>query len=387
MKDKGHVRKHGKGWQLKYDVGRNLETDERITHYQTVYVPDKAAAKFELRKILQSLHEETYVEPQKMTVAMYLNKWLDDSAQHRVSPKTLERYTEIVDKHLTPLLGHHRLTKLRPLHIQGAWTRALESGRCDGTGGLSPQTVLHFHRILYRALKQAVRWQMLSHNPAENVDPPSPPYREMQVLNEDELATLLKAVTGTRLYMPILLAVSTGLRRGELLALRWSDVDLTSGMMTVTRSLEQTRENGLQFKLPKTKRSSRPLPLSRSVIDALKEHKVEQAQQRLFLGLGKDAEDLIFTTIDGRTINPRNFSKEFTRMMVRVDLGHVTFHGLRHTHITMLLKQGVHPKIASERAGHASVAITMDRYSHVLPGMQENVAEQFDATLCKVLGK
>jgi integrase len=277
------------------------------------------------------------------------------------------------------------LAKLAPVHIQGFYSDALTSGRLDGKGGLSPQTVVHFDRVLHLALKRARSLRLIAVNPAEDVERPQVERREMQTLDDDQGAQLLAAAATTRLYVPIVLAVATGLRRGELLALRWQDIDLKMGVVQVVRSLEQTNE-GLRFKAPKTNRSRRPVVLPASVIDVLRDHKTRQAEERLLLGQGKC--ELVFTRVDGRPIAPDTFTSWVARVAKRAGVAHIMpVHGLRHTHITNLLRANVHPKVASERAGHSSVGFTLDRYSHVIPSLQEDAALRIDAALRKTLAR
>jgi integrase len=215
------------------------------------------------------------------------------------------------------------------------------------------------------------------------VERPQIERREMQTLSDDQAARLLAAASTTRLYVPIVLALATGLRRGEVLGLHWQDIDLTTGVLQVVRSLEQTNE-GLRFKSPKTKRSRRPVVLPASVLELLRHHKVKQLEERLLLGLGKG--DLVFTRVDGRPISPDTFTSWVARVAKRAGVGHIMpVHGLRHTHITNLLRANVHPKVASERAGHSSVGFTLDRYSHVIPSLQEDAALRIDAALRKTL--
>ncbi len=283
-------------------------------------------------------------------------------------------------------MGGYELSKLRPLHIQGFYTSAVTSGRKDGKGGLSAQTVLHFHRLIHRALGQAVRWQLLARNPAEAVEPPRPQRTEMRALEDAQIALLLKSLEGSRLHAPVLLAVSTGLRRGELLGLRWSDVDLERGCLTVNRSVEQTKQS-LRFKIPKTERSRRMVALPSFTVDMLRAHKREQTEARLKLGPAYQNDDLILPREDGSLWPPDSFSTAFAAFVRRSKLPHVRFHDLRHSHATQLLKQGVHPKIVSERLGHSKVGITLDTYSHVLPSMQEDAARKIDAALRDAVAK
>jgi integrase len=380
----GHIRARGPGaWELKYDVGRDPKTGRRITRYKTVRGGKKDAQR-ELRELLGAVDRGMVADAGKMTVGAWLAQWIEE-ARHTVSLKTHERYSEIVSQHLLPALGAHQLAKLAPVHIQGFYSDALKTGRLDGKGGLSPQTVVHFDRVLHLALKRARSLRLITVNPAEDVERPQVERREMQTLNDDQAARLLAAASTTRLYVPIVLAVATGLRRGELLALRWQDIDLTTGVVQVVRSLEQTNER-LRFKAPKTKSSRRPVVLPASVLEVLRAHKVRQLEERFLLGLGKG--ELVFTRVDGRPISPDTFTSWVARVAKRAGVGHIMpVHGLRHTHITNLLRANVHPKVASERAGHSSVGFTLDRYSHVIPSLQEDAAVRIDAALRKTLAE
>ncbi len=320
------------------------------------------------------------MEPSKLTVAAYLARWLADYAKPRTSGKTYERYAQIVESHLKPGLGHHLLRKLQPLHIQDLYAHSLAAGRKGGKSGLSPRTVLHIHRVVHLALRQAVRWQLLARNPAESVEPPRPHDQEMRVLNEAEMGQLLRSAEHTRLYEAILLALTTGMRRGEIAALTWSDVDLKSGAVTVTKSLEQTRA-GLTVKTPKTAKGRRTIPLPAMAAIALRRHKSRQAEQRLRLGPAYQDRGLVCAAPDGSYWPPDLLSKAFRALIVRTGLRLVRFHDLRHTHATQLLRQSVHPKVVAERLGHSTITITLDTYSHVLPGLQEEAAQRLDQVL------
>lgn len=377
---RGHIQRRGKkSWRLKFDSGRDPETGERITKYMTVR-GTKTDAQRELTRVLREIDTGTFIEPSKITVAEFLEQWLASLANRKLSPKTYDRYMEMVNNNLIPALGRVPLAKLEPLHIETAWGNALQDGRLDGKGGLSPLTVAHLHRLLKQALKKAVKWRMLATNPADMVDAPMIGDSEIAVLTETELANLINTVKGTALYMPVLLASTTGLRRGEALGLRWKDIDLDRGTLTVTQTLGQAGSL-LYFKPPKTKKGRRTVILPSITIEALRRHKVRQAEERLKLGLGRDDSGLVFTRPDGQPVIPTSFSRTFCEFVKNKGLPPITFHGLRHSHLSHLMRAGVHPKVASERAGHSSVAITLDIYSHILPGMQEDAAKKIDAVL------
>jgi integrase len=375
---KGHVRERSPGhWAVVVELGRDEKGKRRQKWHS---VPGKKRdAERELSRLLHEMNTGAYVEPSRMSVGDYLKRWLEDYARTNVAPKTYERYEEIVMKHLSPTLGHIQLSKLQPLQIQSYYSEALVSGRRNGKGGLSPQTVLHHHRVLREALQQGVRWLLLARNPADAVEPPRPRRREMKALDSETTGKLLRATQETRLSIPVMLAVTTGLRRGEILGLRWEDVDFENATLAVRQSLEQTRA-GLAFKPPKTTKARRVVALPGLTIEMLKEHKKRQAARRLLLGRAWEDNDLVSPAADGKPWPPGAFSAAFLALARKTGVK-VRFHDLRHTHATQLLRQGVHPKIVSERLGHSTVGITLDVYSHVLPGMQEEAASRTDAAL------
>jgi len=381
----GNIRRQGKrSWEVRIYLGRT-ETGRKLYKSHTVR-GTKRTAQRELAHLIDGLSAGTYVSPSRMTLANYLARWLTDYARVNVAAKTFERYSEIVQLHLIPALGHHNLTNLQPLHIQAYYSEALQSGRRDGAGGLSAQTVLHHHRVLREALRHAVKWQLLARNPADAVEPPRAQPREIPALDEQEVAALLAAAEGTRLATPVLLAVATGLRRGELLGVRWQDVDLNRGTLAVRQSLEQTK-NGLSFKEPKTRRGRRVVTLPPVAAEALRRHKTEQAKARLLLGPAYQDHGLVFRRANGRPIDPAEFSNAFTALVAKSGVRRVSLHSLRHTNATLLLRANVHPKVVSERLGHATVGITLDTYSHVLPNMQEEAAYKLDALLAHGVSK
>jgi integrase len=380
---KGHIRRRGdRSWAIVVDAGRNA-TGKRCQHWHSIKGTRKDAER-ELTRLLHAMNNGGYIEPSRLSVAEFLRKWLDDCAKSNVAGKTFERYEQLVLGHLNPKIGHVPLAKLHPLHIQDCYSEKLEHGRKDGKGGLSPQTVVHLHRVLRTALNQAVKWQMLARNPADAVEPPRAPRREMRALDEDGTAKLLGVFTRSRLYTPILIAVTTGLRRGELLGLRWRDIELDSGHLSISQALEQTHL-GVAFKQPKTPRSRRTVALPQLAIEALRRHKAQQAEERLAFGPGYQDGGLVFACPDGTPWRPDAFSWAFAAQVRQSGLPHVRFHDLRHSHASQLLRQGVNAKVVSERLGHASVGFTLDVYSHVLPGMQDDAARRIDAALRPVL--
>lgn len=329
-------------------------------------------------ELLQAQQTGTYVEPNHMTVEVVLNKWI--ATKNDLAHKTRERYREIVKVHLIPALGHHLLEKLRPLDIQDYYAKARISGRKrKGGGPLAARTVLHHHRVLREALQQAVRWRLLTVNPADAVEAPRAARPEIHALDEADAANLIKLSADTRLEVPITLALTTGMRRGELLGIRWQDLDVDAGTLSVRQSLEHTKEAGLVFKAPKTGKG-RSIDLGSIALDALRRHKLAQEREKRW-GSAYDDHDLICAEPDGRPWHPDAMSSAYRKLLADHSLSGIRFHDLRHTHATHLLRQGVSPKVVAERLGHATVAMTLDTYSHVLPGMQADAATKVDCAL------
>ncbi|MGH8615140.1 MAG: tyrosine-type recombinase/integrase, partial [Gammaproteobacteria bacterium] len=345
----------------------------------------KREAEAELACILGSIQSGSYVDPTKMSVGELLGKWREEVASVQVSAKTMERYGEHIDR-LISGLGGIPLSRLQPLAIQAFYSGLRKSGHKRRDGGLSEQTLLHIHKVLTAALSQAVRWRLIASNPADDVNPPRPARVEMQTLDEREMCQLLGAAEGTALRVPTLLWLTTGLRRGELLGLMWRDLDRDSKRLSVVRSLEETRK-GLLLKTPKTNLSTRVLTLPPVVLEALFRHELLQKQQRLAAGPAYQDNGLIFPDRNGRPQRPRNVTKAFAALVSRAKITPVSIHGLRHTHITELLRGGVHPKVVSERAGHASVAFTLQRYAHALPDMQQDAADHAERLVGNLMSK
>jgi integrase len=288
----------------------------------------------------------------------------------------------IVAHFLGPALGNLPLMKIAPVHIQAAYSEWATAGRRDGKpGGLSPRTRRHIHRILSSALSRAVEQQLIARNPCEVFRRrlPKVDRKEMATLTPEQAQRLLDAVRHSHIYWPVLIALTTGMRRGEVLALRWRNLDLDRGIVRVVESLEQTKA-GIRFKAPKTDRA-RAITLPKFAIDELRRLKREQAEALLTLGIRQDGNSLVCARADGEPLQPQSLTHEFPRFLARLgsEFPRVRFHDLRHTHATQLLLAGVHPKIAQERLGHSTITTTLDLYSHVTETMQEDAADKIDA--------
>lgn len=378
---KGHIRERSPGkWAIVLDVGEpDPKTGKKKRKWHS-FTGTKREAQKECSRLITALSESTYVEPTRQTAAQFLEEWLA-FIKPSVSAKTHERYAELMQKGMAPLLGDVVLSKLKTDRIDAALGTALSSGRRDGKGGLSPRTVHHMRRVLIKALNQAVTWDRLSRNPAAATTPPKVERQKMLAYDTGQTATLIEAMRPTRMFIPTLLAVMCGLRRGEILALRWRHVELGDNLRTiaVVQSAEQTEE-GVRYKEPKSGRA-RVVALSSTVLAELKAHRARQAEEQLKVGLRPDADSFVVAQVDGSPIQPRSLTHEWVRLISKTDLPRIRFHDLRHTHASQMLSAGVHPKVASERLGHSSIGITLDLYSHVMPGMQADAAEQVDAAL------
>jgi integrase len=341
-------------------------------------------AEVERAKLVTEAQGGAAVDPSREPLSGYLIRWLED-VRGRVAPRTYERYAELCRNNIEPLLGSVTLTKLQPAQISTAYARALAAGRRDGSGGLSARTVTHMHRILRGALQQAVRWQLLARNPADAVRPPKVERKQMQTLDADETVQLIEAARGTSLFMPILLGVLCGLRRGEITAVRWRSIDLDRGQLSVTASTEQTN-SGIRDKETKSGKA-RTVALPSLIVDELRRHRVAQAERLLQVGVRVTDDHYVVMREDGRPLQPRSLTHAFVKFIRQHGLPQIRLHDLRHSHATAMLAAGVHPKIAQERLGHSSVSVTIDLYSHVLPGMQAEAVSRVDAVLQDALNR
>jgi integrase len=382
---KGSIRQRSKGsWEVCVDAGRNPTTNKRVRHFETVR-GTKREAEQRLAKLLVSVQQGNFVKPTRLTVAQFLEGWLRDYVRTNTAPRTAERYQEIVRVHLIPALGSVPVTALRPEHIQRYYTKALESGRRDGKGGLSAQTVHHHHRVLHAALKYGVKHGMLVRNIAEAVDPPRPKGKELVILGANEVQLILDTADKTPYYALFFTIAYTGLRRSEALALKWGDIDLEKSTLSVVQTLHQLRDGKYIFREPKSKRSQRQIALPPSLAILLWQHQLKQEYTLRQLGKSLMPADLAFSHPDGRPLRPNSVTRAFQEIAESVGLKGARLHDFRHAHATILLQQGVHPKIVQERLGHSSVSTTLDIYSHVVPSLQEAAARKFEEGLKSAL--
>ena len=379
MRRTGHIRERSPGsFELRYSLGTDSATGKRKIATATVRGSRKNAAK-ELRRLLSAIDADDHVSPTRMTLRQWLTTWLA-AVREEVAPGTHGFYAQIVDRFLLPALGNSSIAKLGPVQIQECYSTLAEGGRRDGKpGGLSPQTRRHVHRVLSAALSRAVEQQLIARNPCDafrkrlvRVE-----RREMSVLSVEQSTRLLAAIRSHRVYWPVLIALATGARRGEILALRWRNVDLDVSTIRIERSLEHTKD-GLRFKTPKSGKS-RAVVLPNLAINELRRLKREKAEELLQQGVRLDADTLLCAKADGSAMLPTSLTHQFAKVARKAKgVPRVRFHDLRHSHATQLLSVGIHPKVAQERLGHSSISITIDLYSHASETMQAEAAQRLD---------
>lgn len=328
-----------------------------------------------LRKTQLQVENGLTLSGAQTSMAVFLNEWLILS-ETAVRPKTIDQYKQIVRQHIIPDLGLIKMKDLNPRQIQALYSKKME-------GGASARTVLLIHAVLRRALNQALKLGVIGRNPALAVIRPKLKHIEMKVLTDSQVRTLLSAATGDRFEVLYWLAVATGLRQGELLGLKWSDVDWVNRRLRIQRQVQRIR-GGLVFSEPKTAAGRRVIALGAATIQALQKQQFFQVGRIHDIGSLWQDYDLIFPSSIGTPLDPSNLYHSFKQLLKKAGLPNIRFHDLRHTAATLMLQQGTHPKIVQERLGHSDIIMTLNTYSHVLPVMQDEVAEKLDELLTPI---
>jgi integrase len=368
-------------WLVRVFLGRDSRTGKRRFHNHTIKGNKKDAQRY-LNGRLREIDLGTFVEPSRESLNEYLDKWLK-TAKQKLSERTHTDYEELLERYVREEFGEKKLSDLRPLDIQGLYTKMQERG-------LSARTVRYTHAVLSSALKQAVKWGMLAQNPASLVDLPKQTRKEMQALSPEEAARFLKAADDDRYGVLFTLALITGMRPEEYLGLQWKDVNLEKGIVTVQRTLVWRRKGGgYYFGEPKTSKSRRNIPIPFSLVRALTEHRRRQMEERLKAGAMYQNLDLVFTTADGGPLMVQNlFRRHFKPILKKAGLPlSIRLYDLRHSCATLLLAAQENPKVVSERLGHATITLTLDTYSHVLPSMQRAASDKLEDMLYGTLEK
>jgi len=366
----GTVERYGKGWRYRADIGIDPGTGKRRWATKGGFATQRSA-RTALNKVLSAADDGMVVTRSSMLLGNYLDEWMD-GAESNLKQTTANGYRRAIDK-LKATLGQVRLQDLTPLGIERAYRQLIVSG-------LAAKTVRHSHTVLRRALADAERLGLVSRNAAAAAKAPAVVDKEQSTWMPVELNTFLSSVADHRLFAAFVLSATTGMRRGELLGLRWREVDLDSGRVSIVRTI--TTVNGQPIETStKTNKSRRRVALDTATVEVLRAHREREEVERKAAGSAWHETGLVFTLEDGSAIHPDRFSRWFSRLVELAGVPHIRLHDLRHTHATLALEAGVHPKVVSERLGHATVGITLDLYSHVSPAMDEDAAERIAGLL------
>lgn len=329
----------------------------------------------QLQTFQRQLEQGTPVTTDKLTVSRYLQDWLEGCRPPALEHSTWNGYEQYVRLHIIPVLGTTRLTQLSPQQLQKLYAAKLAAGK-------SSTTVRHIHACLHRALEDATRFGLVQRNVASLVKAPPMGKHPMQVYTPEQAKRLLEAARGERLEALYVLALSTGMRQGELLGLKWREVDLETGILSVQQTLKVTTHGQRTLGKPKTGSSRRKVMLTPTAITALRAHRTRQEEERLEAGSAWHDTGLVFTNTVGNALDPTNLYRyEYKPLLRRAGLPMIRMHDLRHSAATLLLLSGVHPKVVSELLGHSSINITLNLYSHVLPDMQAGATSAMERLL------
>ncbi|UFJ41709.1 site-specific integrase [Brevibacillus humidisoli] len=365
------VKKDGSSWYFVLTVGKKENGKQKQIKRRGFKTKQEAIKA--MNELEHSINQGTYVKPSKILYKEYLERWLEDR-QTRVKKQTLETYTWLVNKHIIPALGNVELSKLNAMMIQQLLTKLTKDQ------SLSDENIQKVYTLINASLKQAERWGLIPKNPAFLVDRPKATKKQVKVWDVPEVTSFLEHAKGSRYYIAFLLAVTTGMRQGEILALQWKDIDFENGFLRVTQILSHDGKEILPY--TKTKSGTRTIDLPDETIAELKKHKVRIAKEKLAAGPNLYTDlDLVVCSEIGTPTNAGNIRRAFNTAIEKANVSKIRFHDLRHTHATLLLKQGANPKIVAERLGHADTRITLDTYSHLLPSMQKETAKQFGRML------
>lgn len=374
-----------RSFRIRIELERDTKTKRRRFHLETVrggpneMVKDvKARAKARAIELLDKLNKGEHVEQSGLTIKAYMASWLENPVD--LSPKTVERYRQLAEQQIYPHLGTIALQKLKGDDVQ-TWHATLRSSGGKNGKPLSARTVGHAHRLLHATLGRALRGGVVFRNVANGIKPPKVEGDEIEALDAIQARDVLDKLKD-HAFLPIVsVALGTGLRRGEILALRWQDIDLDAAILTVERSLEETK-GGLRFKPPKSKYGRRSVAMPATAIEALRTHRKAQLELRLALGLGKPHDDaLVFCTVEGEPMSPDKLSRDWCRLVKARKLPRVSFHALRHTHVSALIDAGLNVFSISRRIGHGSPAITLRVYAHKFKPRDTEAVDAIEAVM------
>ena len=365
-------------WLIRIFMGRDAKGKQKF-HHKTIHGTKRDAERY-LVAVRREMDLGVFVEPSAISVNEYLDRWLRDAARPRVSLRTADGYATLLERNIRPSLGFKQLDKVQALDIQAIYGSMIARG-------LSAQSVRHTHSALHNALKQAVKWGLLSRNPSDLVELPKAQHKERRVLSPDEAQEFIQAASLMPHGLIFEFALLSGMRPEEYLALQWADVDFERGTAQVRRALVRHKKSW-SFEEPKTARSRRTVYLPTPLLKRLAAHKRTQAEARLRLGAVWQAFDLIFCSEEGTPLSIPNLTYRYYRpILVKAKLPQLRLYDLRHSCATLLLIAEENPKVVSERLGHSTIVLTLDTYSHVLPTMQQKAAAKLENMLYKDSGE
>lgn len=380
-----NIQKRGKdSWLLTISLGKRADGNyKRVT--KTVKCRTKGEAESEYAKFRVEVEAGAYISPQKMTLAAFVDEWKEKYALEHLARKTLNLYMKCLDSRILPCLGHLRLEDIKPLHIVDFIKEISKDGaRQDRQQGKLSSGSIEYHlRVLKNILKRAVEWKVINSNPADNVQKPKVEYKKVVPYDEHEVQQLLRALENEPFHwrMMITLALTTGLRRGELLGLEWKHIDLENGVIDVVQTLSLSLKGEVVIKEPKTKNSIRKVAVPPSVLAELREYKKHIHEQIGTMGDLWQGNDrfFVFAHPDGKPFHHERPYLWFRSFIKKHGLRYIRFHDLRHTSATLLINQGVHAKIISERLGHSNITTTMNIYGHALRSADQAAADKFES--------
>lgn len=359
----GQIIKRGeRTWLVRIFLRRDVNGKQKF-HRKTIHGAKRDAERY-LTATRRDMDLGVFVEPSAISLGEYLDRWLRDAARPRVSKRTADGYAGLLERYIREPLGYKRLDELQALDIQSVYSSMQARG-------LSARVVRHTHSALHNALKQAVKWGLLSRNPSDLVELPKVPHKEQRVLSPHEAQDFLKAAAVMPHGLIFEFALLSGMRPEEYLALKWSDIDFERSTAQVRRALIRHKKSW-SFEEPKTSRSRRTVFLSTSLLQKLAAHKRNQAAARLKSGPAWHAHDLVFCSAEGTPLSIPNLTYRYFRpILVKAGLPQIRLYDLRHSCATLLLIAEENPKVVSERLGHSTIVLTLDTYSHVLPTLQQ----------------
>ncbi len=366
----GQIIKRGDTWLVRFE--KRYSDGKRKSFCKTIKGTKKDAQKV-LNEILRNADLGMLGDSQKQTLNQHLDFWLETIAKPRLQYRTFADYGDMLQRYVRESLGNIKLADLKAAHIQKLYGEMQEKG-------LSPRIVRYTHAILSSSLKKAVELDILPRNVAKFVQLPKQTRKEMDVLSKDETVHFLQSLDGERFATLFSFALATGMRIQEYLGLQWKDIDFERNTATVQRAIVWHRSGGgWHFSQPKTSKSRRTIPLPLSTVNELRRHRRQQLEERLKIGTAWKDFDLVFPSEIGTALNPPNLTRAFKKILEKAKLRtSIRLYDLRHTTATLLLQAGINPKVVSERLGHATIVLTLDVYSHVLPNMQQDATAQLE---------